>query len=212
MALVLIVGGSKGVGFESLKTALSQGHRVRAFARTASQLQFNHPNLEKFDGDALKPVDIVRALIGVDAVIQTLGIRSRDLWKPVTLFSQATRVLLQGMQEARVRRLIALTGFGAGDSRAAINPLQRMPFLFIFGHAYDDKSIQEELIKESQTDWTIVRPGVLTPGPASGRYKVLSAPPQWRNGIISRADVAAFMVEQLTASEYVRKDPVLVRF
>jgi putative NADH-flavin reductase len=103
-----------------------------------------------------------------------------------------------------------VTGFGAGDSRASISCLQRLPFQIVFGRAYDDKSLQEQLIKESELDWTIARPGVLTSGPRTGQYQILSEASQWRNGIISRADVAEFLVRQIGDQTYIRKAPVLI--
>jgi putative NADH-flavin reductase len=66
------------------------------------------------------------------------------------------------------------------------------------------------LIKDSALDWTIVRPGLLTNGRRTGRYKVLKEPSQWRNGTIARADVADFLVEQIEDRAYVGKTPVLV--
>lgn len=126
------------------------------------------------------------------------------------LFSEATRVLVGAMQDQSVRRLICVTGFGAGDSRASINCLQRIPFQIVFGRAYDDKSLQEQLIKGSALDWTIVRPGVLTPGGRSGRYKVLREVSQWRNGLISRSDLAEFLVRQIEDRAYFGATPVLV--
>ena len=114
------------------------------------------------------------------------------------------------MKAQGVKRLICVTGFGAGDSRASISGLQRMPFQLIFGRAYDDKSLQERLIKKSALDWTIARPGVLTGGPRTGRYKVLADASQWRNGIISRSDVADFLVRQIEDRSYFHKAPVLI--
>jgi putative NADH-flavin reductase len=114
------------------------------------------------------------------------------------------------MQAQGVKRLISVTGFGAGDSRASINCLQLLPFRFFFGRAYDDKDVQERLIKNSALDWTIARPGLLTNGSRTGRYKVLKAPSQWRNGNISRADVADFLVRQIEDRAHVRETPVLV--
>ncbi len=207
---VVVIGASKGIGLEAVSGALKAGHRVRAFARSADRIALRHANLEKRRGDALASADIEDALEGIDAVIQTLGVRARDLMAPVTLFSRATRVLVPAMEERGVRRLIAVTGFGAGDSRRAIGPLQLAPFRLFLGRAYDDKTVQERIIEESSLDWTIVRPGVLIPGPASGRYKALAEPSQWRNGFISRADVADFLVRQVTETKYLRKAPVLV--
>jgi putative NADH-flavin reductase len=207
---VLTIGASKGIGLETTRQALDNGHFVRALARSATAIAISNSSLEKIRGDALKPEDVKAALVGVDVVIQTLGVGLGDLIRPVHLFSDATRVLIAAMKSQGVKRLICVTGFGAGDSRASISCLQRLPFQIVFGRAYDDKSLQEKLIKESELDWTIARPGVLTSGPRTGRYKVLSEASQWRNGIISRADVAEFLVRQIVDQAYIRKTPVLI--
>ena len=207
---ILVIGASKGIGLETTRQALDAGHSVRAFARSAAAIDLSNPKLEKVRGDALKPKDVEAALIGMDVVIQALGVGFGDLFRPVHLFSDATRVLIAAMKARGVERLISVTGFGAGDSRASISPLQRLPFQIVFGRAYDDKSVQERLIKASGLVWTIARPGVLTGGPRTGRYKVLAEPSQWRNGIISRADVADFLVRQIEDQTYVRQAPVLV--
>lgn len=207
---ILIIGASKGIGLETTRQALEAGHHVRALARSAAAMTFSHPNLEKVRGDALNPGDVEAALAGVDVVIQTLGVGFGDLFKPVSLFSEATRVLVAAMKAKGVKRLICLTGFGAGDSSASIGLLQQLPFNIVFGRAYGDKGVQERLIKESGLDWTIARPGVLTNGRRTGRYKILSQPSQWRNGIISRADVADFLVRQIEDQAYLRQAPVLV--
>ena len=207
---VLIVGASKGIGLETTRQALDAGHDVRALARSATAIAISNPSLEKMRGDALKTEDVETALVGVDVVIQTLSVGLGDLFRPVHLFSDATRVLIQEMKIQGVKRLICVTGFGAGDSRASISCLQRLPFQIVFGRAYDDKSLQEQLIKESELDWTIARPGVLTSGPRTGHYQILSEASQWRNGIISRADVAEFLVRQIGDQTYIRKAPVLI--
>jgi putative NADH-flavin reductase len=211
MAHILVIGASKGIGLETVKAALAAGHDVRAFARSAESIRISDDKLEKRNGDALQNGDIERALDGIDAVVQALGVKASDLFKPVTLFSQATRVLIAAMQKRGVKRLVAVTGFGAGDSRNAISWLQYGPFRLLLGRAYDDKDIQERLIKASKLNWTIVRPGVLTEGRRTGLYRVLVEPAQWRNGIISRADVADFIVKQLHSAEYFSKAPVLIR-
>ena len=207
---VLIIGASKGIGLETTRQALEAGHHVRALARSATAMALADSKLEKVRGDALNNQDVEAALIGVDVVMQTLGVGLGDMIRPVHLFSDATRVLIAAMKARSVKRLICVTGFGAGDSRASISWLQRLPFKIVFGRAYDDKSLQERLIKESGLDWTIVRPGVLTGGPRTGRYEVLAEGRQWRNGIISRADVAAYLVQQIEDGTYLHKAPVLV--
>jgi uncharacterized protein YbjT (DUF2867 family) len=75
---------------------------------------------------------------------------------------------------------------------------------------YDDKDVQEQIIKRSGLDWTIVRPGILTSGPATGAYRALLDPKDWRAGSISRADVADFLVKQVTDRAYIGKAPLLI--
>ena len=122
-------------------------------------------------GDARQPRDVEAALEGVDVVISTLGVGLDELFRPVRLFSEATAVLISAMEAQNVERLICVTGFGAGDSRASISFLQRLPFQMVFGHAYEDKTRQELMIKKSALDWTIVRPGVLTGGARSAGWR-----------------------------------------
>jgi putative NADH-flavin reductase len=207
---VLIIGASKGIGLEVTRQALEAGYDVRALARSAAAIGLSNPKLEKVRGDARNYPDIEAALVSVNAVILTLGVGLNQLFRPVHLFSDATRVLIAVMETQAVKRLICVTGFGAGDSRASISCLQRVPFQIVFGRAYDDKSRQERLIKESALDWTIVRPGVLTGGPRTGHYQVLREPSKWRNGIISRSDVAEFLVRQIEDPTFVHQAPVLV--
>ena len=127
--------------------------------------------------------------------------------RPVYLFSDATQVLIAEMRSRGVKRLICVTGFGAGNSRASISFLQRFPFQIVSGRAYEDKSLQQNLIKQSDLDWTIARPGVLTSGPGSGRSKMLAKASLWCNWIISRVDVAQFFVRQNGNGAYIRKTP-----
>jgi len=210
MMRVLIIGASKGIGLKTALQALDADYDVRALARSATAISVSNASLEKMRGNALKTEDVEAALVGVDVVIQTLGVGLGDLFRPVHLFSDATRVLIAAMRSQGIKRLICVTGFGAGDSRASISCLQRLPFQIVFGRAYEDKSLQEQLIKESELDWTIARPGVLTSGPRTSRYRILSEASQWRNGIISRADVAEFLVRQIVDQTYIRKTPVLI--
>jgi putative NADH-flavin reductase len=210
MAHILVIGARGGIGREVTGAALNAGHRVRAFSRSADKGISKTDKLEPWPGDATKESDVDAALQGIDVVVQTLGVAATELFKPVSLFSKSTRILVDAMQRHNVKRLIAVTGYGAGDSRDTICLLQALPFRALLGRAYDDKDVQEHLIKKSDLDWTIVRPGILTNAPHTGRYRVLYEPSQWRNGVVGRADVANFIVRAIDDREMVGKEPVLI--
>jgi uncharacterized protein YbjT (DUF2867 family) len=211
MKRILVMGASKGIGLETVQKAIDSRHLVRAFARSAYDIGINHPELEKFRGNALDHDDVCAALKDVDVVVQTLGVGLKELFAPVSLFSEATKLLLPAMKSTGVKRLICITGFGAGDSSQSISAFQRLPFDAVFGRAYADKTIQEQLIKSSDLDWTIVRPGVLTGNFCAGSYQALDQPKDWRNGIIARSDVADFCIKQMTNTASFHKAYVLVK-
>ena len=211
MATVLVIGASKGIGLATVERALEAGHIVRALARSAKRITVNHPNLTKVAADALDQAAVAAALHGVDVVFQTLGApASRDrMLKPVHLFSDATRVLIAAMKQTGVRRLVAVTGFGAGDSGNRGGCLYNLAFHLFLGRAYADKDVQEDLIQDSGLDWVIARPVILTRGSRTGKYRVLVDPRSWRIGFIARADVADFLVRQVDDDTYLGKTPVL---
>ena len=210
---ILVIGGSSGIGLATVEQGLERGHHMRAFSRHASQMDLDHPNLEKFDGDATQETDLARALDGMDAVVVALGIKESlaMIWRKVTLFSDATRALLPLMETSGPRRLLVVTGFGAGDSYAKVSTLERIPFKLVLGEPYKDKDWQEALVKESGLDWTIVRPTILTNRPLRPGYKVFAESAQWRNGVISRKDVADFLIWEAEAGAHIRGEVVLAR-
>jgi putative NADH-flavin reductase len=159
MATVLIIGASRGIGLEAVKVALKAGHSVRALARSARRIRVEHAKLEKMAGDALEMATVKRALSGVDVVIQSLGVAAGPeiIFEPTRLFSKATRVLVTAMEEARIKRLICVTGFGAGDSRGHGGFLYCAAFHLLLGRVYDDKDVQERIVRRSKLDWVIVR-------------------------------------------------------
>ncbi|RFF27258.1 MULTISPECIES: NAD(P)-dependent oxidoreductase [unclassified Wenzhouxiangella] len=209
---VLIMGASKGIGRRAVDYALERGCTVRAMARGAEKIEIEHDRLEKFSGDATERDDVHRALEGTDAVILALGVPSGPtrLMQPVTLFSRSTEILVAQMEANGPKRLVVVTGFGAGESRHAMNAVEELGHRLLLGRAYADKDVQEEIVERSSLDWTIVRPTILTNGPATGEYQVLITPESWRNGLISRADVAEFLVTRALDRENLHEGPVLV--
>jgi putative NADH-flavin reductase len=212
MANLLIVGASRGIGFEAVKHAMQIGHSVTAFSRKINDLFFQNSCLQRFSGDARNSTDMAAALEGTDAVIMSLGIKPglKRTLRRVNLFSESTRVLLAAMAETDVRRLVAITGLGASESRAAIPLFARPAFDLLLGNAYDDEGPQERLIANSETDWTIIRPGIFFNRATSNSFKVLEDPGAWRPGLTSRSDVAVFAVDCAAGLAHLHKVPVVL--
>jgi putative NADH-flavin reductase len=213
MAVVLVIGASRGIGLETVRCALAAGHRVRALARGAGSIALEHAQLEKVAADALNRAAVTAALQGSDAVIETLGAPNdlRTVVWGTRLFSAATRILIDAMREKGVRRLVAVTGIGAGDSRGHGGFLyDTIAFPLMLKRVYDDKDVQEQMIRTSGLEWTIVRPGLLRSGPATGRARALTDPKEWTAASVARADVADFLVREAFERRFVGQTPLLI--
>jgi putative NADH-flavin reductase len=205
---LLIIGATRGIGLQLLDQALQAGHTVTGLVRDPQRFSKQHERLRVVKGDIRDPEAVQRATTGQEAVCITIGIGVT--WRPVTVFSQGTRNVLDAMGQHGVRRLICVTGIGAGDSKGhggffydrIFNPL-------LLKTIYEDKDRQEALIQASDTDWTIVRPGILTNGPLTRKYRVITDLRGVTAGKISRADVAHFILEELAAPRYLGQTPLL---
>ncbi|UYQ91008.1 SDR family oxidoreductase [Chitinophaga horti] len=204
---LIIFGATGGTGKHLVTQALEQGHQVTAFVRDPSRLQLHHPQLTTVKGDVLNPASVAAAIKGHDAVLNTIGAPPN---KTGVLRSEGTYNIIRGMESNDVNRLVCQTSLGYGDSRKV---LDRTPFYFkylivplLLKKGFADHALQEEHVKHSTLEWTIVRPGNLTDGPLTRNYK--HGFPANDNTIavkVSRADVADFMLKQLTTKVYLRK-------
>jgi putative NADH-flavin reductase len=205
---LLIIGASRGIGRQLLEQALQAGHLVTAMARHPEHLPRQSAGLQTVAGDILNLSLVQQVVAGQEAVCLTIGVGVTI--KPVTVFSQGTKNVLAAMAEHGVRRLVCVTGIGAGDSAGHGGLLYDRLFKpLLLKTIYEDKDRQEALIRASDTDWTIVRPGFLTNGPLTENYRVLTDLWGITADKISRADVAHFMLEELSAPRYVGQTPLL---
>ena len=204
---VLVIGATGGTGRELVKQALEQSHQVTALARSPEKLAFSRPNLRIVKGDVTDYARVDEAVRGQEAILCALGTR---VIRKNTIQSDGTRNILGAMQSHGVRRLVLESSLDVGDSRGQLG--------FFFAHVirptllrniFQDKELQEQIVRQSQLDWIIVRPAMLTDGPRTGNYRAGFSSSDKTQRKISRADVADFMLKQLRDSTYVHETPGL---
>ncbi|PUA82279.1 NAD(P)-dependent oxidoreductase [Nocardioides currus] len=187
-----VIGATGSVGRHVVQQALAEGHRVTALTRRPEQVE-PREGLEVIGGDVLDPVAVRSAVEGRDAVVVALGDGRRG-----TVREAGTRAVVEAMQAGGVRRLVVQSTLGAGDSRANLDLVwKHLMFGLLLRKAYADHQRQEEVVRASGLDWTIVRPAAFTDGPRTGSYQRGFGPEAASTLKISRADVAHALLREL---------------
>jgi putative NADH-flavin reductase len=181
---------------------------VTVLARDPTKVVPKDPRIRIIQGDVLDPQSLDRAVAGQDAVIYSIG--ARHIRRPTTLFSESTRLLIAAMEEHGVKRLAAITGIGAGDSRGHGGFLyDKILYPLFTKNIYRDKDRQEDLIRKSKLDWVIVRPASFSERPTRGPLRVATDLKGVTLRRISRAEVATFVLDQLTDNRYLHQTPLI---
>jgi len=206
-ARVLIVGATGGTGRQLVTQALERGYAVTALVRDSSRLQVDHPQLTVIQGDVLDAGCVEAAMRGQEAVLSALG--HKRYFYPTRILSEGTRNILRAMETQGVPRLVCETSLGIGDSAGRMGlyyTLFVIPVILPF--YFWDKTRQERMIAGSSVEWVIARPGALTDGDKRGRSRHGRHVGSFLSTVrISRADVADFMLNQLTSDTYLRTAP-----
>lgn len=192
---IAVIGASAGVGLETVKRALDRGHHVIALSRSAPDLGENN-RLKIVMGSATNLSDLAIVVEGADTIIVALG--TGTSMKATTLYSRFAEVLLEVHRKRRITvPVIAVTGFGAGDSGAFNSFLMKIFFRFFLKEVYADKTRMEATILASDLNWILVRPGLLKDKPLTEVYRTENTLFDGINiGSVNRADVADYLVKQ----------------
>ncbi|MDQ3846151.1 MAG: SDR family oxidoreductase [Bacteroidota bacterium] len=164
---VFILGATGALGRTVTKLALEKGIDVKAFVRNPAKVSVQNSKLEIVQGNILNESDVNNAIKGVDAVIWTIGHENKKAAKKTMAMdtcSRGSRYVINAMNTHNLKRFIAVSSWGVGEDNRKRTPLffKHFIFRFVLNKEFADKEKQEEIIRSSNTDYTIIRPSRLT--------------------------------------------------
>ena len=194
---LLILGGTGRTGRLVVEKALDEGHAVTVLVRSPEKLASPGSALHVVAGKATDAGDVERAMIGADTVISALGGEG-------SVITDSTRAVITAAHKTGVKRFVVMSSWLVERDR--MDALSRLATGLIRGSKIKDKIDGEVLLRRSDLDWTLAYPGPLTDSPPTGF--IVELPEGARRHIterISRADVAAWLVEAATGRETSRR-------
>ena len=196
---VIIFGATGKTGQHTWRQALEQGHEVTVFVRSPQKIESDDAKLRIVQGDVFDADAVADAVAGHDAAIVALGsIGLRDK----TTLTTGTKNVVEGMIRHNVKRLVAVSAAGVGESWSQIPWMPRLLFLTMLRNVYADHETQEAVVTASALDWTLVRAAILKDEPASGSYTATNT---GKITQINRADLADFLIKQVTDDTYLQQ-------
>lgn len=207
---VVIFGATGFSGQAILKEAIQQGHEVTILVRDPSKIKSQHNSLTVVQGDVMDRNAVASVLHHQEVVIQCLGVGGKGNGKPTTFISDATKIIIEEMEKNKVRKLIAMSNVGAGNSMTfypwVFSKVILPYFMKWLKVIIEDKNKMEPMIMNSNLNWTIVRcPNVIDKPPKGICHATLDG-----KGLklsITLGDVASFMVNQIVDNTYSKQAP-----
>jgi putative NADH-flavin reductase len=201
---ITIIGASAGIGLETVKRGLNRNHSITTLSRSEIDIE-EKKSLNMILGDATCKADLIKSIQNAEALIITLG-TSKNM-KTTTLFSDFAKLIVEIHKDNKIDiPLIFVTGFGAGESKNYVSWLVKMFLKYFLKDVYADKTKMEEIITNSDLNWTVVRPGRLLDKELTEKYRIENRLYKGINiGGINRADVADFLIKQAEKQTELKK-------
>ena len=206
-----VFGATGGVGREVVNQALERGDHVTAYVRNPAKLDITHPHLTSITGELTDREEVRRAVRGADAVISALG-PSLDRKATGTPLVDGTRAIVEAMQAEGVERYVGMATPSLRDPRDKRSLLGRLvPFMgrTFLSRAYRELLDMSQLVTDSDLDWTIARFTRPTDGPRTGTIRAGYLGRDRIRASITRADIAAFLLDQATDARFHRAAPAI---
>ena len=148
-----ITGASGKTGYRIAEEAIKKGFKVRQIIRKESKVSENLENLETFRLSLSNKAELDKSLENIDALIIATGARaSIDLTGPAKVDALGVYRQLQSCKRVGIKRIILVSSLCSGK---IFHPLNLFGLILIW------KKIGEDFIRNSNIDWTIIRPGGL---------------------------------------------------
>jgi putative NADH-flavin reductase len=210
---ITIFGATGGIGQQALEQAIAAGHDVTAVVRDPQKLRGTHARVAIADLSEADPAALYSAVGGADAVLSGLGARSKA---DVGIAWRGTAAITRAMQAAGVRRIVVVSAAPVGTVPSPGRPqpprhdpgdgfvIRNVAFPILrwaFGENYADLAQMEDVLRESDLDWTVIRPVRLTDKALTGTYRTAYGQNVRHGLFISRADVAHCMLRVLGEPE-----------
>ena len=205
---LFVLGGTGATGGLFIAEALAYGHQVTAYVRSKQKLT-PQAGLSVTVGDVLDADAMADAMRGSDVVTSMLGLRSA---KPDGFSEHAQRAIVRAAQRSGTNRVVVMSAFGVGESRAKASALARLMYGTGGKAIFADKAAGERILTASDLDWTLAYPVLLTNGRRSGGFTVIDlAQLAHLPGMprVSRSDVAGFLLEASGDASWSRRTAVL---
>ena len=205
---VTLFGATGRIGSLVLADALAAGHDVTILTRGVPPVPTDD-RVTAFTGDIANVAAVRRTVEGSEAVVAALGPRSNDRDAELAL-ELGMRNLVAAMADAGVSRLVALSGAAVdvpGDKKPVIDRVVSRFVRVAARHVVGAKQREFAVFAASDLAWTALRPAIVTDGDARGYHLA----EHLRAGArVTRADVAAAIVDQLDDLGFIRAAPFVL--
>jgi uncharacterized protein YbjT (DUF2867 family) len=201
---ILVLGGTGGTGRHVVDQAVAMGLEVTALVRSPDKLPSTSRPIQVITGDIRSDSTALRsAFAGQNAVVSCLGVGQS--FKSGGLIAAAAPAIVAAMRASGVRRVVFTSAFGIGPTWQFTPLLPRLFIRTLLRDVYADKAAGEQVIRDSDLGWTIVYPAGLTNGPRNGAVRVGEQLTLKGVPTVSRADVAAVLLQQVDDTRFVRR-------
>jgi putative NADH-flavin reductase len=208
---IVVFGASGGIGRHVVEQGLARGHEVFAVVRTPGKLALSDPRLTVVAAELSDREAIAAAVGGADAVISALG-PSLDRKATGMPLIGGTRNIIDAMRAADVQRYVGMATPSVRDPRdgralmGVVVPLMGRLFL---ARAYRELLAVSRIVMDSDRDWTIARFIAPKDGPAKGTVRAGFLGRDKLGSAITRADIATFLLDQVSDTRFLRAAPAI---